>query len=126
MITLTTVSTLQEADMLCSTLRAHGISTFIPDQNTVSIRPYIGNAIGGIRIQIDEKDLDRASQAIRQRASEADKARFECPNCKSKDITYERISKWVAFLCGLFLGIPLLWLKPKHKCNSCGYEWKEK
>ena len=126
MITLTTVSYPQEAEMLCMKLRANGIETFIPDQNTTYSQPLFSGAIGGIRIQIDENDLPLATEILGAEMSQAEKERSECPSCKSRDVAYERISKWFLFLCMLCIGIPFMWFKGKRKCNSCGCKWEEK
>jgi len=53
MTTLTRVTYLHEADMLCMRLEAEGIKTFIPDQNTTSIQPFYSDAMGGVRIQVN-------------------------------------------------------------------------
>jgi hypothetical protein len=50
MITLTRVTYLHEADMLCMRLEAEGIKAFIPDQNTASIQPFYSDAMGGVRV----------------------------------------------------------------------------
>jgi DNA-directed RNA polymerase subunit M/transcription elongation factor TFIIS len=126
MITLATVSSLLEADMLCMKLESTGIKTFIPDQSTTSIQPFYSNAIGGIRIQIDESDLSRARELLRDELPQAAKGLFECPECKSDAVRYEKVSKRFAFLTLLLIGIPLLWFKRQCKCEACGHKWKEK
>jgi hypothetical protein len=72
MTTLTTVAYLHEADLLCMNLEAGGINTFIPDQSTTSIQPCLSNAIGGIRIQIDENDLAQAREILKNELPQAD------------------------------------------------------
>jgi DNA-directed RNA polymerase subunit M/transcription elongation factor TFIIS len=125
MITLTTATYLHEADMIRMRLEASGIKAFIPDQNTSSIQPLFSNAIGGIRIQIDENDLARAREVLKNALPQADRGIFECPACKSDAVTYEGISKQFAFLSLFLLGIPLLWRKRECRCGSCGHRWIE-
>jgi hypothetical protein len=126
MITLTTVSYLHEADMLRMKLESTGIKTFIPDQNTTSVQPLYSNALGGIRIQIDESDLSRARELLKDELPQAAKGMFECPECKSDSVRYEKVSKLFAFLTLFLIGIPLLWFKRQCKCEACGHKWKEK
>ena len=125
MITLTTVTYLHEADMLCVKLGAVGIKTFIPDQNTTSVQPFYSNAIGGIRVQIDENDLTRCAKILKDELPQTNRGMFECPKCKSDSVTYEKISKRFAFFSLFLIGIPLLWLKREYTCNLCGHKWRE-
>lgn len=126
MTTLTTVSSLNEAEIFCMKLQSMGIKAFIPDQHTVSVQPFYSYAIGGIRIQVDESELSRARELLKNELHQAAKGMFECPGCKSDSVRYERVSKRFAFLTILFVGIPLLWLKRQFKCEACGHKWKEK
>ncbi len=83
MITLITVVYLHEADMLCSILESSGIKTFIPDQNTVSVQPFYSNAMGGIRIQVDENDLEHAREVLANALPAGNTERDECPKIDS-------------------------------------------
>ena len=81
--------------------------------------------MGGIRIQVDENDLARAREILKDELPPANRGMFECPKCKSDSVAYEKISKRFAFLSLLLIGIPLLWFKGECRCNACGYKWKE-
>ena len=125
MTTLTTVTYIHEADLLCMKLGACGIGTFVPDQSTAVAQPLYGNAIGGIRVQVDEADLERAREVLADDAPHESRGMFECPECRSDSVEYERVSRRFAFLSLLLLGIPLLWVKKECRCTSCGHRWKE-
>ena len=126
MKTLTTVTWLPEADALCMRLKAEGIEGFIPDQHTVLANAMYGNAIGGLRVQVNERDFERAQEILQGMIPPAATGMFACPACDSDAISYEKYSKRVAFLMLLFLGIPLLWRKRQFSCNACGHKWKER
>ena len=126
MITLTTVTYLHEADLLCMKLDAEGIKTFIPDQNTASIQPFYGDAMGGIRIQIDEADLARARELLQDELPQANVGMFQCPKCKSDSVEYGQKAKRSAFLSLLLVGLPFPWFKGEYRCKSCGHVWKGK
>ena len=64
MITLTKVSYIQEADMICMKLEEAGIKAFIADQGIAQVNALYSNAIGGIRIQINENDLEQAKEIL--------------------------------------------------------------
>ena len=125
-VTLTKVNWIAEADALCTLLEGHGIETFLPDQGTVMVNPLFSNAIGGIRIQVEESDLAQAREILKDKPPTETNGLFTCPNCGSDSVEYEKVSKRFAYLTLLFFGIPLLWLKKQFKCNVCGHRWKEK
>jgi len=129
MITLTTVTYLHEAEMLCMRLEAEGIKTFIPDQNTASIQPFYTDAMGGIRVQVGDEDLARAREFLKDELPQANSGMFQCPKCKSDSVEYDWKAKRSAFLSILLLliaGLFFPWFKGECKCSSCGHVWKER
>ena len=90
MITITKVTYLHEAEMLCMRLEAEGIKTFIPDQNTVSIQPFYSDAMGGIRVQVDEEDLAHAREILKDLIPQTARGMFTCPKCQSDSVEYHR------------------------------------
>ncbi len=125
MTTLTTVTWIGEADALCAQLEASGIKTFVPDQGAVTANPLYANALGGIRVQVHERDLPRARELLKDRLPVGAGGMFECPACKSDAVRYEKVSKRFAFLTLLLIGIPILWFKRRCVCESCGHAWKK-
>jgi hypothetical protein len=43
-----------------SLLESEGIECFVCDEFTVSVHPFYSNAIGGIKLQVNESDAQRA------------------------------------------------------------------
>lgn len=125
MVTLTTVTYLHEADQICQRLEASGIKTLIPDQGALSMNPFLANAIGGLRIQVDEKDLAAAREIVGDVPAATSPGLFTCPRCGSDEVQYERVSRRFAFLSLLLVGVPLLWFKRQCTCKSCGCNWRE-
>lgn len=126
MITIAKVSYIHEADILCMQLEEVGVKAFIPDQNTASIQPLYSGAIGGIRIQIHDSDLDKARELLGESTPRVDKGIFECPKCSSDLVEYENISKRSAFLSLFLINMPFTWFKRQCTCKSCGHKWKDK
>ncbi len=58
--TLKTFDTAIEAYILKNRLEGEGISCFILDENIVTLNPLFNFAVGGIRLQVDEKDYEKA------------------------------------------------------------------
>ena len=124
MITLTKVSYIQEADMICMKLEEAGIKAFIADQGIAQVNALYSNAIGGIRIQINENDLEQAKEILFEVES-VDAGIFQCPTCSSDDVEYERNSKRMAFISLFLINMPLTRAKHKCRCNACGHTWNE-
>lgn len=125
MITLTTVSYIHEADLLCMKLEEAGIDYFIADQNLTSLYPLYSGAIGGIKIQVHEDDLNKAREVLSESAP-VENGIFCCPECGSDSVEYESVSKRSAFLSLFLIGMPLTWKKRKCTCRNCGCIWKDR
>lgn len=52
-----------EAHLLKSRLESEGIESFVADENIVGLNWFYSNAVGGVRLQVNEQDLEKA-QAI--------------------------------------------------------------
>ena len=125
MVTLTTVNWMHEADFLCAHLASCGIDAIVPDQNTATVLPLHAGAIGGIRIQVKEADLEQARDVLRDIATVPGEEPIKCPACQSVEVNYHRVS-WPFFAVVVVLfGVPLLWLSKKFTCQSCGHHWNE-
>ncbi|RYY33406.1 MAG: DUF2007 domain-containing protein [Sphingobacteriaceae bacterium] len=52
------------AEIIRGHLEAEGISCFIADGNIVAAQPFYANAVGGVKIKIFEKDLEKCRQIL--------------------------------------------------------------
>jgi hypothetical protein len=64
MRTVATYGTLEEALLARARLEDSGIKAFLPDEFTASSGFGVFNAIGGIRLQVEDEDLPLASQVL--------------------------------------------------------------
>lgn len=64
LVTLTRCNELIAAQLLCGRLGAEGIEGFIPDENMANQTWHLSRAIGGIRVQVRQTDLERARQIL--------------------------------------------------------------
>ncbi len=125
MHTVATVTWLSEVNALRMKLAAEGIEIFIPDEFTVYTHPFLaGNSIGGIRVQVEEKDYERAREILAIPVPPHRPDRFQCPACHSDAVEYEGYSRRADFISILLLGLPLLWRKHHCNCTACRYRWK--
>jgi hypothetical protein len=62
--TLFVVSDIATAQVIRATVEAQGIACDIPDEHLASLGWHLGNVIAGIRVQVDEADLERAKRLL--------------------------------------------------------------
>ena len=53
-----------EAHLLRTQLENEGILSFVFDENMISINPFYNVALGGVKVMIHEKDIERASEIV--------------------------------------------------------------
>lgn len=124
-----------EAYPLMSKLESEGINCFLNGENTITVHPFLSNAIGGVRLTIRESDLDKANNIIRQTEEEFGKMKLEeekpvpeefskgfvkvdtfCPECDSTLVFRKKMLWWK---------VAVSFISKKHCCAACGYEWKQ-
>jgi hypothetical protein len=66
MVTVRICSTLPEAQLVQSLLEGSGIKAFLPDEFTVQNDWMLANAIGGVRVQVEDENAGRANEVLRQ------------------------------------------------------------
>jgi hypothetical protein len=55
-----------QANVIKSILEGDGIDVTLLDENLTSIQPFYGNALGGVKVQVQKKDSERASELIEE------------------------------------------------------------
>ncbi len=128
MITVARMSKPEEAHLLRTRLEAGGVSAYVQDENTVQMDWFYSNAIGGVRVQIDERDLERAREIYQDGGGALeDEPLVRCPSCDSGDTeTTEwprRLSFFSAFVASLPLAVP--GMNARFHCCECGHRWRE-
>ena len=124
-----------DAHLLKSKLESEGIYCYLKDEHTITIDPLVSNAIGGIKLQIKNEDVEKAKKVLKEientpyRDEEGNIA--VCPNCDSKNLISNYIStkgfkeKLSAIITLLFASYPF-YLNKVFKCKECGNEFKLK
>lgn len=120
-----------EAIIFQGRLESEGIAVFMRDNNTVDANPLYSNAIGGVKLFVNQKDFSKAKEIISQvsKYSVDDNSKLlKCPNCGTEQIkmvTSIKDSKsFFAFVFStLFLGTLPFYSKHKHRCNACNFEF---
>lgn len=65
-VTLTTFMYPVEAYPLMMRLKQEGIECFLGDENIITALPFLSNAVGGIKVNINDKDLDKALLVLQE------------------------------------------------------------
>lgn len=97
-------------------LESEGIPVFLKDENTLNSDPLISDAIGGVKLQVYEKDKERAIaiyDEIRSYALDDEGNAVTCPNCKAQksEAYYSRK--------GIFYKLFPFFEKRKYRCTQC-------
>ncbi len=111
-------------------LDSSSIECELADQNMLGANPFLTNALGGVRLFVNEADLEEATKLLDQPIP----AEFEiegigrysqprCPQCFSMDITFGELNS--AAKVSLPLGLPLPLLPEDWLCHNCGCRWKD-
>jgi len=127
-----------EAHLVRTKLESEGIDCAVIDEIRGSTGWQYAIAIGGVRLQVNESDAQRAleilqgfqdepigdepaEEQIAESETESDRC---CPRCGAAEIQYEEFSRRLVFISLVFLGFPLPFLKRRWTCRNCGYQWK--
>lgn len=106
-----------EAHVIKSKLDAENIKTMLMDESTVDSDPLISQAIGGVKLQVHNDDLERAVaiyNEIRTYQKDAEGNDLQCPNCNSNRILVAPAKRKNIF----YMFFPFF-EKTRHICNNC-------
>jgi hypothetical protein len=113
-----------KANIALTKLQNEGIEAMLKDENSVTLNPILGNAIGGIKLMIQEKDAIQVKE-IFQSWIEAGRELSKCPKCFSSDldlITKQTPSNFfMAIASALFANYALA--DTHYKCQKCGHQF---
>ena len=127
MITVGTFSKPEEAHLLRARLEAGGVRAFVQDENIVQMNWLYSNAIGGVRVQISEEDIQEAQAILKQAQFDLpDVVDIDCPQCGSIEVGPDELPRRISFAALLVLNFPFLFAKHRYRCSACGATWNEK
>lgn len=134
-VTVGTFLTPWQALLARARLEAEGIDVVIADEHLIRMDWFIAGAVGGVKVQVWEEDVERASEILRSEAPLPDlflvrddepfRAEPRCPSCLSSNLDYERWSRRIFFGSLVLFGFPLPVPARRWRCARCGERWKE-
>lgn len=135
-VTIRTFDNYLTANIVKSRLENRGIQAEIKDEQTVTMNWLWNNALGGMKLQVLEKDVERALQIMEQDEKEFEEQHTAtaypeedttaldpnnkvCPHCGSKNTKEITFNKNWAYTAMLFLGFPIAVKSNKWHCFRC-------
>lgn len=125
-VTVKTFDTSVNAHLFRIELENEGIESFIYDEETITMDPLLSNAIGGIKVKINAKDIERTKEFLAKREVENNPP---CPNCGSKHImtnfrSFKSASGIISAIAAFLFTIFPPMFKTVNKCLDCNHEFE--
>lgn len=109
-------------------LEKEGFICWLKDEYTVTIDPILTNAVGGIKLMVEEAVAQQALALLKQLQLEH-KASLTCPYCGSHNIeeisSPRKASNWASALIGFFITSYAIPVEKVLHCFDCGKEFEE-
>ena len=109
-------------------LEEEGINCWLQDENTATITPVFSNAIGGIKLMVNESQFQHAADLLQQYRFEQ-KSQTPCPRCGSINVEFvstpRKATNWVGAIFGFLFGDYALAVDKVYHCFNCGNEFEQ-
>ncbi|MDP4205341.1 MAG: DUF2007 domain-containing protein [Bacteroidota bacterium] len=127
------------ANIHLAKLKENDIPCFLSDENIVSINPLFANAVGGIKLNIYEQDIEKAVEILKEEAevtmeeepeitTDDSESKVVCPVCGSSNVSYGLAAQKRFNLLVLIISFALMVFpfknKKRYHCFDCGNEFK--
>ncbi|WP_108822617.1 putative signal transducing protein [Dysgonomonas sp. Marseille-P4361] len=129
-----------EAHLAKMFLESSDIEVIMKDELTVQVHNFLSNAIGGVKLFIENSKKDEALLLLKkggyiESSHTKDEAKIEefeseyetlCPYCGSENVQKKSVVGYAFVLSIICLGFPFPFLKKVYHCYDCRKEWKIK
>jgi hypothetical protein len=126
-----------EANIVKARLEDSEIACFLSDENVATIQPLYNQAIGGVKLNVFERDVEKIDALLKEQVefvveedspASADETQVVCEQCGSTNVGYgqatkDRFSLWTTLISFLLLIYPFK-AKQCHHCYDCGHEFE--
>ena len=147
-ITVLTFTFAHEVAIVRGRLESEGVTCFVQDELTAQIHPFYSNAIGGVKLQVRESDLNQALDIlketgyIQEQDSQAPNepprvnkqtdnpkiatkgAPLLCPFCGSDEVVKSKKTGWLFLLTSIPFWFPAPVFQKTYYCFDCKREFK--
>ena len=125
------------ANIVKGLLDSYGIKCFLTDENMVNLNAYYSSAVGGVKLNIFDKDIDQITALLQSQiipdepgiVSEKEDNKVLCPVCHSENISYggsinRKFNYWHVFF-SFVLGMYPISMRKAYHCFDCDSEFKK-
>jgi len=133
LITLKTFDNSIDAHLLKSKLESEGIVCYLFDEHTVTMYPFYNVTVGGIKLKINEMDLEMAKEIYNSIQAtpftDDENEIIKCPRCESTEL-YSNFKSMkgakgiISAFTSFFFVLYPIYYKSVYKCKKCGAEFK--
>jgi hypothetical protein len=131
LVTIRKFRDLPEALLAKGSLESAGIEALLVDDNVIRLDWFWSNLMGGIKLQVVQKDAVAANAILDQPIPEGfdvsgvgEYQQPRCPRCQSLDVSFQELDEPVAYVSAYF-GVPIPWKRRAWRCHMCKAEWEE-
>jgi hypothetical protein len=138
-VTLWRYRDLPEAWVAKSKLDSENVWCFLADEEIVRLDWFLSNAVGGVRLQVPDDQVQIAMDLLAEEIPASFSAdgigeeyrQPECPLCGSRDVSETTNKKLALAVLGVLqmpMLLPLLaaaplWLRKSWQCEDCRHGW---
>jgi hypothetical protein len=130
LVTLRSFRDMPEALLAKGCLESAGIESCLVDDNMVRLDWFWSNLVGGIKLQVDPKDIEVANEILEQPipdgfdvAGVGEYQQPHCPRCESLDVNFQEVLP--AAYVSAYLSVPIPFHRRAWRCHSCDAEWED-
>lgn len=133
LITIKTFDNVIGAHILQARLEDEGITAHIHDDNIMTMNPLLNIAVGGVKIRVDEPDVEKALKIIAEidnapMTNEQDET-IICPKCQSTELysDFKSINSFgsaFSWAASVMFGFLPVYKNRLYRCKKCETEFK--
>jgi hypothetical protein len=125
------------ANIIKGLLDSYGIDCFLSDENMVTLNALYSPAIGGVKLNVFEEDIDQINSILQSQNvpgepemdTKKDVDKVLCPVCHSGNVSFggsinRKFNYWHVFYSFLLMLYPISMRKAYH-CFDCNHEFKK-
>jgi len=122
------------AHIVRTRLESNGISCFIADENFIGANTFFNEAVGGIKLKIFEKDLERCREILATEGDLHEQDNFEidgetntyvlCPYCASTNVSNIAENNDIGVLDSFMNLVNPFQTQKNWHCNNCQQDFE--
>lgn len=124
LVVIRTFNNYFSANILLTKLQDAGIRCYLKDEYTVTIDPLLTNAVGGIKLVVDENDSEEVMTLLKH-FDEEYRRNAVCPKCGSHDIHFvpkRSASNMITAILSWLFSDYAVSAENVYQCDICGFE----